>query len=46
MSETNVKLKAPTIELDGEVKCSNGASGIITLLNGAVIKSGIVTQVS
>lgn len=46
VSETNIKLKAPTIELDGEVKCSNGASGIITLLNGAVIKSGIVTQVS
>lgn len=46
ISETNVKLKAPTIELDGEIKCSNGASGIITLLNCAVVKSGIVTQVS
>lgn len=44
ISKTRIKLSAPVIDLDGMVKCKNGASGVITNLSAAVSSYGIVTQ--
>lgn len=46
ISKSKVILKAPDIELDGSVKCTRGASGLITNLNSAIASNGIITQIS
>lgn len=44
VSKTRIKLSAPVIDLDGTVKCKNGATGPITMLTSALASYGIVTQ--
>lgn len=46
ISDIDITLKAPTINLDGVVNCSKGASGLITNMNVAIASKGIVTQIS
>lgn len=46
ISKTSITLKAPTITLDGKVSMTNGATGVITPLNMAVVADGVVSQIS
>ena len=44
-SNSKIKLKAPLIDLDGEVKCKHGVSGLVTNLTQAISTDGIITQI-
>lgn len=45
VSKTSIELQAPTITLDGKVSMTNGATGVITPLNMAVVADGVVSQI-